>query len=108
MIEKYIKEIIKENEYNIENYNLLLKKNSVQEEEIIHLKEQLDTSTKKITELTSKIEKIEECKKKIRERANNRLKEISLNNPEKIKEYRKTAYEKNKKIKLENNLKATH
>lgn len=56
MIEKYIKEIIKENEYNIENYNLLLKKNSVQEEEIIHLKEQLDTSTKKITELTNKLQ----------------------------------------------------
>ena len=56
VIEKYIKEIIKENEYNIENYNLLLKKNSVQEEEIIHLKEQLDTSNKKVTELTSKLQ----------------------------------------------------
>ena len=56
VIEKYIKEIIKENEYNIENYNLLLKKNSVQEEEIIHLKEQLDTSNKKVNELTSKLQ----------------------------------------------------
>jgi hypothetical protein len=56
VIEKYIKEIIKENEYNIENYNLLLKKNAVQEEENNHLKEQLDTANKKITELTSKLQ----------------------------------------------------
>ena len=55
-IEKYIKEIIKENEYNIENYNLLLKKNSAQEEEIINLKCELDKTEKKVCEMTTKLQ----------------------------------------------------
>ena len=43
-IDKYIKEIIKENEYNIENYNLLVDKNSKLEEEVRHL--ELDNKAK--------------------------------------------------------------
>jgi len=45
-VEQYIKEIIKQNEYNIENYNLLLKKNAGQEEEILQLKQELDKKGK--------------------------------------------------------------
>ena len=40
-IEEYIKGIIKENEYNIENYNLLLKKNDELQNEIYKLKDEL-------------------------------------------------------------------
>jgi hypothetical protein len=54
-IEQYIKEIIKQNEYNIENYNLLLKKNTSQEEEIIYLKQELDKRDKQINDLTNKL-----------------------------------------------------
>jgi hypothetical protein len=54
-MEEYIKEIIKQNEYNIENYNLLLKKNASQEEEIIHLKQELDKKEKLMNDLNSKL-----------------------------------------------------
>jgi len=54
-IEQYIKEIIKQNEYNVENYNLLLKKNALQEEEIIQLKQELDKREKQINDLTNKL-----------------------------------------------------
>jgi hypothetical protein len=54
-IEQYIKEIIKQNEYNIENYNLLLKKNADQEEEIIYLKQELDKREKQMNDLTNKL-----------------------------------------------------
>jgi hypothetical protein len=54
-MEEYIKEIIKQNEYNIENYNLLLKKNANQEEEIIQLKEELEKKEKQIIELNKKV-----------------------------------------------------
>ena len=54
-IEEYIKEIIKQNEYNIENYNLLLKKNANQEDEIIQLKQELDRKEKQINDLTNKL-----------------------------------------------------
>ena len=43
-IDKYIKEIIKENEYNIENYNLLVDKNGKLEEDIRYL--ELDNKAK--------------------------------------------------------------
>jgi len=45
-IDKYIKEIIKENEYNIENYNLLVEKNSRLEEELRQL--ELDNKNKQM------------------------------------------------------------
>ena len=54
-VEQYIKEIIKQNEYNIENYNLLLKKNAEQEIEINQLKEELNKREKKILDTTSKL-----------------------------------------------------
>jgi hypothetical protein len=54
-VEQYIKEIIKQNEYNIENYNLLLKKNAEQEIEIIQLKEELDKREKKLLHTSSKL-----------------------------------------------------
>ena len=54
-VEEYIKEIIKQNEYNLENYNLLLKKNSEQEIEIKHVKQELERKDKEIKELNIKL-----------------------------------------------------
>jgi hypothetical protein len=54
-IEQYIKEIIKQNEYNLENYNLLLKKNAAQEEEIFQLKQELDKKEKLLTDTSNKL-----------------------------------------------------
>lgn len=55
-IEEYIKEIIKQNEYNLENYNLLLQKNASLEEEITKLKEMNAEQEKKITDISKKLE----------------------------------------------------
>jgi hypothetical protein len=55
-MEDFIKEIIKQNEYNIENYNLLLQKNASLEEENYKLKEANDEKDKKIAELLTKVE----------------------------------------------------
>ena len=55
-IEEYIKEIIKQNEYNLENYNLLLQKNASLEEEITKLKEINEEQEKKITDISKKLE----------------------------------------------------
>jgi len=54
-VEEYIKEIIKQNEYNLENYNLLLKKNSDQEIELNNLKEELESKEKQIKDLNIKL-----------------------------------------------------
>ena len=55
-MEDYIKEIIKQNEYNIENYNLLVEKNAVLEEENYKLKTALEEKKKKNEELAKKLE----------------------------------------------------
>jgi hypothetical protein len=55
-VEGYIKEIIKQNEYNLENYNLLLAKNAVLEEEVQQLKTANTEKDKKITDLSQKLE----------------------------------------------------
>ena len=55
-IEDYIKEIIKQNEYNLENYNLLLQKNAALEEELHTLKKMNEEKDKKITDLSKKLE----------------------------------------------------
>ena len=47
----YFKDIIKENEYNVENYNLLLHKNEHLEEEVIQLKNIIQEKDLKITNL---------------------------------------------------------
>ena len=54
-IEEYVKEIIKQNEYNLENYNLLLKKTSDQEIELNQLKQELESKNNQIGELTLKL-----------------------------------------------------
>jgi len=54
-VEQYIKEIIKQNEYNVENYNLLLKKTSEQEIEIKQLREELSIKDKQITSVSNKL-----------------------------------------------------
>jgi hypothetical protein len=54
-IEEFIKEIIKQNEYNLENYNLLLKKVSEQDTEINNLKQEFELEKKRTTELTLKL-----------------------------------------------------
>ena len=58
-VEHLIKDIIKENEYNIENYNLLLKKNDELQEEIYKLKDQLNQQNKLLDNSNKKIQKIE-------------------------------------------------
>ena len=55
-IECSIKEIIKQNEYNLENYNLLLQKNAQQEEIIIKLNSTIEEKDKHITTLSNKLE----------------------------------------------------
>jgi hypothetical protein len=54
-IEVFIKEIIKQNEYNLENYNLLLKKNASQEEEINQLKSELEKCNKQLKDTSNKL-----------------------------------------------------
>jgi hypothetical protein len=104
-VEQFIKEIIKQNEYNVENYNLLLKKNEELNNEIYKLKDELDEKNKLLETLNLSLEKFRDKKKINIDRANKRLKEINEKIPEKIKEYRKKAYEKRKnKILEENNL----
>lgn len=55
-IEEHIKEIIKQNEYNLENYILLLKKVDEQEDELIELKRQLESEQTKTADLTKKLQ----------------------------------------------------
>ena len=55
-VESFIKDIIKQNEYNLENYNLLLAKNAALEEEVQQLKTINTAQEKKITDLTQKLE----------------------------------------------------
>jgi hypothetical protein len=55
-VEGFIKDIIKQNEYNLENYNLLLAKNAALEEELQQLKTANGEKDKKITALTQKLE----------------------------------------------------
>ena len=54
-VEQQIKEIIKQNEYNVENYNLLLKKTSEQEIEINQLREELNKKEKQLLDTSSKL-----------------------------------------------------
>ena len=58
-IEEYFKEIIKEKENNIENYNLLLKKNDDLQNEIYKLKDELLEKDKIIKNNSNKIQKLE-------------------------------------------------
>jgi hypothetical protein len=55
-IDKHIKEIIKENEYNIENYNLLVDKNIRLEEELRHSELQNKSKDEQIAKLTSELQ----------------------------------------------------
>ena len=69
-VEQIIKEIIKENEYNIENYNLLLKKNEEMQNEIYKLNNEINDKNLLIEKSNNKIQKIEydiaeDSKKKI-------------------------------------------
>ena len=102
-VETLIKDVIRENEYNVENYNLLLKKNDELQEEIYKLKDKIEEQSKLIETLNLSLENLNKNKKIIIERANKRLKDISEKTPEKIKEYRKKAYEKRKNKILEKN-----
>jgi hypothetical protein len=58
-VEKLIKDIIRENEYNVENYNLLLKKNDELQNEIYKLKDQLNEQNKLLENSNKKIQKLE-------------------------------------------------
>ncbi len=58
-VEELIKEIIKENEYNIENYNLLLKKNDELQNEIYKLKDEIKEQNKLLENNNKKIQKLE-------------------------------------------------
>jgi DNA-binding Lrp family transcriptional regulator len=54
-VEEYIKEIIKHTEYNLENYNLLLKKVDEQDIELNNLKRELESKQMQMDELNSKL-----------------------------------------------------
>ena len=58
-IEHLIKAIIKENEYNVENYNLLLKKNDELQNEIYKLKDEVNQQNKLLENNNKKIQKLE-------------------------------------------------
>ena len=58
-VEQFIKDIIKENEYNVENYNLLLKKNDDLQNEIYKLKDELNEKNKLLDKNDKKINKLE-------------------------------------------------
>ena len=107
-IDEHIRTIIKENEYNIENYNLLVDKNYQLEEQLRILQKENKEKDEQLEKIKSELNNISlqiiEKKNKNVERANNRLKKLSETNPEKIKEYRNNAYIKRKQINLENSL----
>ena len=54
-VEEYIKEIIKQNEYNLENYNLMLHKCDTLEIEVIHLKQEVERKDKQMFDLNKKL-----------------------------------------------------
>ncbi len=58
-VEQLIKDIIRENEYNIENYNLLLKKNDELQNEIYKLKDEIKEQNKLLENNNKKIQKLE-------------------------------------------------
>ena len=58
-VEQFIKDIIKENEYNVENYNLLIKKNDDLQNEIYKLKDELNEKNKLIEKNDKKINNLE-------------------------------------------------
>jgi hypothetical protein len=58
-VEELIKEIIKENEYNMENYNLLIKKNDELQNEIYKLKEEMSEKDQIIKNSNNKIQKLQ-------------------------------------------------
>jgi len=58
-VEQLIKDVIKENEYNIENYNLMLKKNQEMQEEIYKLKNIIEEQSKLNEINNKKINKLE-------------------------------------------------
>ena len=58
-VEQLIKDIIKDNEYNIENYNLLLKKNDELQNEIFKLKDEIKEQTTLLETSHKKIHKLE-------------------------------------------------
>jgi len=58
-VEKLIKDIIKENEYNIENYNLLLNKNEELQNEIYRLKDKINEQEKLLKNSDKKLHKLE-------------------------------------------------
>jgi len=58
-VEQLIKDVIKENEYNIENYILLLKKNEEMQEEIYKLKDEIQQQNKLLENSNKKIQKLE-------------------------------------------------
>lgn len=55
-IEEYIKEIIKHNEYNLENYNILLQKHASLEEENNKMKHAIEEKDKLIVDISQKLE----------------------------------------------------
>ena len=75
--------------------SILVKENEKLKTEIIELKEQL----KKYTYGNTHRRYYEKNKEKVKEGGANYLKKLKEENPEKLKEYRRTAYE-NKKKKL--------
>jgi len=58
-VEQIIKDIIKDNEYNIENYNLLLKKNEELQDEVYNLKNQINETNKLLDINNKKLQRIE-------------------------------------------------
>ena len=58
-VERLIKEIIKENEYNVENYNLLLNKNEELQNEIYRLKDTINEQEKLLKNNDKKLHKLE-------------------------------------------------
>jgi hypothetical protein len=58
-VEQLIKDIIRENEYNIENYNLLIKKNDELQNEIYKLKDEIKEQNKLLENNNKKIQKLE-------------------------------------------------
>jgi hypothetical protein len=58
-VEQLIKDVIKENEYNVENYNLLLKKNDELQNQIYQLKDELTEKNKLLEKSNNKINTLE-------------------------------------------------
>lgn len=96
-------EIIKEDYSNDNTLKIINEKSLLEENVILKMKIiELEDKLKKYTNGSNHKRYYEKNKEKIKESGSNYLQKLKIENPERLKEYSKRAYENKKKKKLEN------